>query len=76
MRRDVSFAEYLAEVQLEGSNRFISVLGDILDGVALRPIAQPAGGTHFPPAGLSTLRRAYRNYNRERQRRAANAGGP
>src|SRR6267378_4446012 len=55
MRRDVSFAEYLAEVQLEGSNRFISVLGDILDGVPLRPIAQPAGGTHFPPAGLSTL---------------------
>jgi methionyl-tRNA formyltransferase len=70
MRRDVSFAEYLAEVQLEGSNGFISVLSDILDGVPLRPIAQTAGGTHFPPAGLSTLRRAYRNYNRERQRRA------
>jgi len=76
MRRDVSFAEYLAEVQLEGSNGFISVLGDIIDGVRLRPIAQTAGGTHFPPAGLSTLRRAYRNYNRERQRRAASAGGP
>lgn len=76
MRRDVSFAEYLAEVQLEGSNGFISILGDILDGVPLRPIAQIAGGTHFPPAGLSTMRRAYRNYARERQRRATSAEGP
>ncbi len=75
MHREVPFAEYLAEVQLVGSNGFISVLGDILDGVALRPLAQPAGGTHFPPAGLSTLRRAYRNYNRELQRRAAGTGG-
>ena len=75
MRRDVSFAEYLAEVQLEGSNLFISVLAEILDGVPLRPIVQPAGGTHFPPAGLSALRRAYRNYNRERQRWKASASG-
>jgi hypothetical protein len=74
MRRDMPLADYLAEIQVEGSNGFVSVLSDILEGVPLRPMPQPGGGTHFPPAGLSAVRRAYRNYNRERQRRAANAG--
>ncbi len=75
MRRNVSFAAYLAEVQLEGSNAFISVLGGILDGTALHPTTQTQSGTHFPPVGLSTLRRAYRNYHRELQRLAATTGG-
>jgi hypothetical protein len=73
MRRDVSLAEYLAEVQVEGSNGFVSVLSDILEGLPLRPKTQQGAGMHFPPAGLSAVRRAYRNYNRERQQRAANA---
>ena len=46
---------------------------DILEGVPLRPKAQQGAGMHFPPAGLSAVRRAYRNYNRERQQQAANA---
>ena len=67
MRPELSLADYLAELQVQASTAFVSVLSDILDGAPLRPMAQVGGGSHFPPAGLSTVRRAYRNYNLERK---------
>jgi hypothetical protein len=54
----------LALIQRRASEAFVAVLERIIHGAPLERRSQERLGTHFPPAGLSTIRRAIRNYAR------------
>lgn len=60
----LNFPAYLARLQRTASEAFAGVLERILRGEPLDRQAQNGGGAYFPPAGLSTIRRARRNYAR------------
>ncbi|ETX01858.1 MAG: hypothetical protein ETSY1_05875 [Candidatus Entotheonella factor] len=57
---------FLAHLQLTASTGYVDVLDTIISHGELTPTPQASGGTqfHFPPAGLSTILKAKRNYNR------------
>lgn len=58
------FSGYIADIQLKGSQGYIAVLQQIISGRALPRTVQEKGGRHYPPAGLSIIRGAYKNYQR------------
>jgi len=60
----LSFPEYLARLQRTASEAFTGVLERILRGEPFERQIQMGRGMYFPPAGLSTIRRALRNYAR------------
>ncbi|MGH7313987.1 MAG: formyltransferase family protein [Candidatus Rokuibacteriota bacterium] len=59
-----SFAAYLALIQRRASEAFVALLERIIRNEPLERHPQGRLGAHFPPAGLSTIRRAVRNYAR------------
>ena len=58
----LSLEAYLARVQRKASEALAGVLDSLIAHRSLPRHGQPAEGRHFPPAGLSTLRRAARHY--------------
>lgn len=58
------FDDYLAGIQARASHAFIAVVRDLIGGAEPTRTPPEAGGRYYPPAGLSTVRRAYRNYAR------------
>ena len=61
---DATLEDYLRHLRREASNAFVGVIGRLLEGAPLRPLAQARSGQYFPPAGWSVQRRAVRNYAR------------
>ncbi|ETX09185.1 MAG: hypothetical protein ETSY2_00995 [Candidatus Entotheonella gemina] len=59
-------SHFLAHLQLTASTGYVDVLDTIIANGELTRTPQESGGTqwHFPPAGLSTMLKAKRNYNR------------
>jgi folate-dependent phosphoribosylglycinamide formyltransferase PurN len=63
-RPGMSFSAFLAHLSETASRGFVEVLDGILAGAPLGGAPQVARGTYYPPAGLTTLRKAWRNYQR------------
>lgn len=61
-RTDLDFTESIADIARRGMQGFIEVVASILEGRPPEPVEQGKGGTHYPPAGLSTFRRAFRHF--------------
>jgi methionyl-tRNA formyltransferase len=59
-----SFVRYLARFQRRASQAFIGILDRLIEGAPLPARPQAAGGRYCPPAGLRTIRRARRNFDR------------
>jgi folate-dependent phosphoribosylglycinamide formyltransferase PurN len=62
--RTKDFSRTIADIQLKASQGYIAVLQDIISGRALPRTVQEKGGNHYPPAGLTIIRGAYKNYQR------------
>jgi folate-dependent phosphoribosylglycinamide formyltransferase PurN len=60
----VTLDEFLAIVQRQASEAFVDVLDAIVRGDELARHAQIGNGTYYPPAPLTALRRARRNFAR------------
>jgi folate-dependent phosphoribosylglycinamide formyltransferase PurN len=59
-----TFVDYLARFQRHASTAFVRVLERVVAGTAPDARPQPGRGRFFPPAGLRTMRRARRNFER------------
>jgi methionyl-tRNA formyltransferase len=68
VRRDVAFSEAIADVARNGIAGFIDVVNGIISGNETVGRDQDKGGAHFPPIGLSGIRRAYANFVRYSRR--------
>ena len=64
VRKDMRFSEAVSDVARQGMDGFIDVVDRILSGKELDAKEQEKGGAHYPPIGLSAIRRAHRNYRR------------
>jgi len=64
LRKDVGFSQLLSDLQYRASRELLGVLDEIISNRPLKRTAQMGEGKHFPPAGLTTVRRAKRNYHR------------
>lgn len=62
--RGERFADYMARFQRRASEAMVGVLDEVVGGSVVGARPQPAQGRFFPPAGLSALRRARRNFDR------------
>ena len=61
---DPSLPRYLGRLQREASEGFVEVVDQLLHGAPLPREPQNDRGRYYPPAGLMTQLRAYRNYAR------------
>ncbi len=59
-----SLSHFLAHLQLTASTGYTSVIDALISNGELARMPQEPGGAHFPPAGLSTMLKAKRNYDR------------
>ena len=59
-----SLPHYLARLQRTASTAFTEVLEGLIEGLPIRRLRQETLGIQFPPATLTTLRSAARNYAR------------
>lgn len=64
LKKDFEFSEALANISLKGMEGYIEVVHDIILNNKIDSKNQGRGGRHYPPAGLSTIRRAYENYKK------------
>lgn len=62
VRDEPTFGDYMRRLQREGSEAFVDVIDQLLQGQRLRPTPQSGGGRYFPPAGWTTRRRAEHVY--------------
>ncbi|MBI5055591.1 MAG: hypothetical protein HZB61_03110 [Nitrospirae bacterium] len=62
LRKDHGFSEALAYINFRGMEGYIEVVRDLMSGSKIISIEQEKGGAHYPPAGLSAIRRACKNY--------------
>ena len=62
VRDEPTFGDYMRRLQREGTEAFVDVIDQLLQGRRLLPIPQNGGGRYFPPAGWSTRRRAEQVY--------------
>jgi folate-dependent phosphoribosylglycinamide formyltransferase PurN len=58
------FVGYMARFQRRASEAFVSVLDRLVEGSPIEARPQSVQGRFFPPAGLRTLRRARKNFDR------------
>jgi folate-dependent phosphoribosylglycinamide formyltransferase PurN len=60
----MEFSTFLAHLSVTASQGFVEVLDKVLSGAPLEGEPQRVRGTYYPPAGLTTLRKAWHNYRR------------
>ncbi len=60
----LSLSHFLAHLQFTASTGYIHVIDTLISNGELARMPQEPGGTQFPPAGLSTMLKAKRNYHR------------
>jgi folate-dependent phosphoribosylglycinamide formyltransferase PurN len=58
----MDLSEFHAHVNRQGSEGYIELLAQLIDGVPVVGEDQPPTGDYYPPAGLHTIRRASRNW--------------
>jgi folate-dependent phosphoribosylglycinamide formyltransferase PurN len=64
----MSFSDFLSHLSVIASEGFVEVLDKMLSGTPLEGEPQLVRGTYYPPAGLTTLRKAWHNYKRFTER--------
>lgn len=60
----MNFSEFLAHMNRQGSEGYVQVLDRIISSGPFTGEIQPSGGEHYPPAGWTTIRRAWRNWQK------------
>jgi hypothetical protein len=63
----MNFPRFMAHISRTGSQGYLEVLEKLIAGGIDDSTPQTGGGRHYPPAGLTTIRRARKNYERRRQ---------
>ncbi len=64
IQAEFSLSQFLAHIQLTASTGYINVIDALISNRELVRVPQEPGGTHFPPAGLSTMLKARWHYHR------------
>lgn len=64
VKKNLDFSNAIADILRQGMDGFIEVVSQILSNKDLKGQEQERGGFHYPPAGLSTIRRACNNYRK------------
>ena len=64
IKKNLDFSNAIADILRQGLDGFIEVVSDILSHKKLKGQEQEQGGDHYPPAGLSTISKACKNFNK------------